>query len=188
MMFLNNDDEWAEITDLEAPKDLDEVHRYLDEIIYLQEQKEQLESTLKIVAGRLRRLEIELVPEYLDEHQISRLEHRHYQVEVRDRYEGNLPKDPQARERAIAYLDEAGAGDIIKVDVDLSFPRGERNRAQGLVRELEEQGYHAQVSEGVHASTLKSFCRQQHEDGTSFDPTRVGVFHLRQTKLKPAKK
>lgn len=161
------------------------IDEYISEALSLEEVRQQMEDDLKRVVIRLNELKRDIIPLYLDEHGIGLLHHEEADVTVGDRYEGSLPKDPIKRERAIDYLNRHGAGDIIKVDVELHFAKGERDQAQAIAEDLARRGFSPMISEGVHPSTLKSFVRHQVEAGAGFDPKEVGVYHMREARIKP---
>lgn len=72
---------------------------------------------------------------------------------------------------------------IIKTKVVAEFGKGELQRAEAALRILELSGYGASMDESVHPSTLKSFVKEQLENGTSIPQDLFGVFEFRQAKI-----
>lgn len=93
------------------------------------------------------------------------------------------------RAAALAWLRDNGFGGLIKTEVKASFGRGEeaaaRHAFEVLVGEL--QGQLPELKEAVHASTLKSFVKEQLANGTAVPFDLFSVFPFSRAKVTPAK-
>jgi hypothetical protein len=89
------------------------------------------------------------------------------------------------RDQAFTWLQENGFGDLIKNKVDLSFGRGEENRVQYLLKNLEELGYNDySVKESIHGGTLKAFLKEQLAAGTDVPLELFGAFQFKEAVIK----
>jgi hypothetical protein len=75
----------------------------------------------------------------------------------------NIAKDwdEERREEAFAALPD----ELIKITVKVTFSKGEGDLARSLVDDLVTTGYTVSVERGVHSATLKSWLKEQFENG-----------------------
>lgn len=86
---------------------------------------------------------------------------------------------------AFAWLEEKGFDGIIKTKVLSEFGKGEMERAKEAQAALEKAGFGASLDRSVHPMTLKSFVKEQLEEGNSALPMETfGVFPFKQAKIK----
>jgi hypothetical protein len=80
-------------------------------------------------------------------------------------YSAGIPVkwDHQKRSEAFAYLTDAGAGDLIKTELNVKFQREERDRALETAQELQSRGLEPEMKEAVHQATLTAWLREQVE-------------------------
>lgn len=83
------------------------------------------------------------------------------------------------RNAAISWLVDNGFGGIVKTEVAVQLPRGEREAAAAIHAELVKTYPEAQLKETVHPSTLKAFVKEQLEKGAPvpFDLFNVHTFN-----------
>lgn len=85
---------------------------------------------------------------------------------------------------AFAWLREHNHAAMIKRAVALSFGKGEDEKADGLIKELEERGLHPDDKTSVHPSTLAAFVREKLRDGQEIPLDLLGVHRQRVSKIK----
>lgn len=78
---------------------------------------------------------------------------------------GSLPKDEEAKQKAIDWLAENGADGIIKSEVSCQFARNQYQLAEKLAEELQQQGYPVSLNTSVHSATLQAWAREALENG-----------------------
>lgn len=133
--------------------------------------KEQMELAVQIeeqniklanLTERYRFLSVNKIPEILGEYGIEsgslKLKDGHV-LEIKEVISATITKANQAA--AYTWLRDNGFGDIIKREVAVAFGKGQDEDAETLLRALAMQGLPVTDKEGVHASTLKSFIREQ---------------------------
>lgn len=104
-------------------------------------------------------------------------------VEIKDFINASLPKEEDKRSKALAWLNENGAGDIIKTQIEVSLGKGEHNIAGAVVAELEKLGVAFTKDEGVHPQTLAAFIRERLKAGQDVDLETLGAFAGRHAKI-----
>lgn len=159
----------------------------MEEAIGLEEQAEQLEEDLKAIRSRLRHLQATQVPEMMMTIGLDTMVSGDWSVSLQEQVSGSLPKDQEARERAIEWLEDHDAADLIKTDVALKFGRSQHNEALALAAELAEKGFEPQVDHGVHSSTLHAYVRERLRDGQDIDLELLGCNVISIAKFKRRK-
>lgn len=76
---------------------------------------------------------------------------------------------------AFAWLDEHGYSGLIKTELSLSFPRGEKEEAAKLYKELDRKYGTVAFKETVHPATLKSFVKERLAAGEALPMDAFGV-------------
>jgi len=88
-----------------------------------------------------------------------------------------------ARSGALRWLVEQGHGGVIKNLVAVTLDRGEDNRADELVVELNTRGYAVEAKKDVHASTLGALVRELIAEGKIVPRDLFNLFDMRIAKL-----
>lgn len=88
---------------------------------------------------------------------------------------GSLPKEPERRELAIAYLAEHGAGNLIKSELSIAFDKSQHNLAIATQQGLLEQGFPAQLTSGVHSQSLQAWAREKMKEGEDINFDVLGL-------------
>jgi hypothetical protein len=111
-----------------------------------------------------------------------------YDAKMTPFYRANIAAswDQDKRAKAFAYLEEIGAGDLIKTEIGIALPREQREQARQLLEQL--SAYSPSVKEAVHTGTLTSWMKEQLQDGQSVDLELIGGETGTTVKLKPRKK
>lgn len=171
-----------------APPDkVDALHAALSDAIALEQAVSQMEDDLKVAKKALNALKGNRIPDIMDELGMTSIEFRGWRVSVDDFVSGSLPRDGEACQRAIAWLEEQGAGGLIKTDISLSFGKSQHNEALDLAGRLEADGFAPNVKSGVHAQTLHSFARERIRNGEPLDIDVLGLYVGKVAKMKQVK-
>ncbi|MEC8831477.1 MAG: hypothetical protein VX772_03885, partial [Bacteroidota bacterium] len=86
-------------------------------------------------------------------------------------------------EEAFGWLKEHGHDDIIKNEVIIRFGRGEEDKANELVKELDGKGLSPDQKRRVEPMTIKGFVREQIEKGVNLPQDKFGVYTFYDTKI-----
>lgn len=95
-------------------------------------------------------------------------------LELRPFYKANIAASwsEERRQAAFAWLDGHGAGDLIKTEITVTFPREERERAAAFAADVRDLCPMAavEISEAVHHSTLTAWLKECVQAGTELPP------------------
>lgn len=103
-------------------------------------------------------------------------------IEVIDFVAASIKADD--KDEAYAWLEQNGHEDLIKHEIKLTFKKGENDKAEKALKALKDQGFDPEDKESVHAGTLKSFCKEQIEQGKPIPLDLFGVFQGRKSVIK----
>jgi len=139
-------------------------------------------NSLKELENTERQLSQELIPEALQEAGVSSLTLKNgSKVEIRVKYAARIPE--KYKEEAFEWLKEHGHDDIIKNEVIIRFGRGEEDKANELVKELDGKGLSPDQKRRVEPMTIKGFVREQIEKGVNLPQDKFGVYTFYDTKI-----
>lgn len=88
---------------------------------------------------------------------------------------------------AYAWLRDHNFGDIIKNVLSVKFPAGAEDEARKVSEAITELGHAAEAKESVHAGTLKSFVREQINQGADIPLNLFSVWSGQRAKIKQPK-
>ena len=109
------------------------------------------------------------------------------QVAVDKFYSGSVPKDPEARKKALGWLAENGFGALVKSDIICSFGRDSESDARELRALLVAKGFSYTHKEDVHSSTLRAFIKERYEAGQPVPTDLFNVYVGDKTKITKGK-
>tara|TARA_R110002020_G_scaffold92018_5_gene223122 strand:- start:1776 stop:2354 length:579 start_codon:yes stop_codon:yes gene_type:complete len=132
-------------------------------------QLSKAEQAVKTLKGSRDRYLYDLIPAKMAEMGMDKVEVDGNKVSLRTFVSGTMPKDPIARENALAHLRSIGAGDFIKNDVSVSFGVTQDNSAKSLQADLEEKGFDTSSKTWVEPMTLKKLIRERVEANQEID-------------------
>ena len=167
-----------------SPDKIDALNASLEEAIELEQMVEQMEEDLKAAKKSLHALRSTRIPDMMDEMGMDSVTFRGWKVTLSDFVSGSLPKEPEAQQRAVDWLEKEGAGGLIKTDVSMAFGKSQHNEALDLAGRLQEEGYAARVNSGVHPQTLMSFARERLRNGEPLDIETLGLYVGKVAKMK----
>ena len=143
--------------------------------------RDELEDAVKMVKERIRTIEQGRLPDLMLSLGIESFSTDDgFVITVQPIVSGAIPK--KNLPEAIAWLRDHGAGDIVRQDLGVSFSAGDEAAGE-LAKELHERGFPVNSAETVHASTLKSWARQQLAAAKELPLDLLGLYHGRQAKF-----
>jgi hypothetical protein len=172
-----------ELRDL--PEDSNGVERAVRLCEILDDKKRQIEDlteSLSELQKSVDRLEQEEIPLLLQELKLKRLElFDGTVVELTDFVSASIPKD--RRDEAFSWLIDNDFGGLVKVALKIEFGRGDRDKATEAAEKLIVDYEQLQMTEDVHASTLKAWVKERLEAGETLPTTLFGIHQSYRVKL-----
>lgn len=110
------------------------------------------------------------------------------EVTVKDFLSGSLPKESEARSRALQWIESVGAQDLIKNHLEADFDKKQDNLVAQVEELLESIGVEFTRQRDVHHSTLKSFAGERMKNGEETPLDMLGLFAGRKADIKVLKK
>ena len=132
-------------------------------------QLSKAEEAIKSLKESRDRYLYDLIPAKMAEMGMDKVEVDGNKVSLRTFVSGTMPKDPIAKENALAHLREIGAGDFIKNDINVSFGVTQDNSAKSLQADLEEKGFDTSSKTWIEPMTLKKLIRERVEANQEID-------------------
>jgi hypothetical protein len=171
---------------------LNRITDMANQLMQAEEKVAQLEADLKSAKIAHQKLEREDLPTLMTELEISKISlNNGASVEVVLDLVCSIPAN--RRESAHRWLKDHGFGGIIKTNLELSFGKDEIAAAKEIAEEIVEKFARTpELTEGVHAQTLKSFIKERKEWAASnpeanerdpFPDELFGVFEFNKAKI-----
>lgn len=160
-----------------------------DKHLALEDEIELIEKELKEAKAKLFDLSADKIPTAMSDAGCESFTLTGGQVvSVETGYQAHIKKTNVVP--AHAWLRDHGHGGLIKNEVKIELGVGEEEKVKVIEDFLDAQGQSFKRKEAVHASTLKSFVREQMEqEECSLPQDLFGVFEYKVTKIKdPPKK
>lgn len=169
---------------------LEPLHNALSEAVELELAVEQMEADLKAAKNTLNAMKSKRIPDLMTELMpgMEKLNWNGWEVTISDFISGSLPKEEDKREAALRWLEDNGAGGLIKTEIDIQFGRGEKEAAEALFKSLSDSNLSPTMQTGVHAQTLAAFARERIKNGEDIDTDMLGLYTGRVAKFKQVKK
>lgn len=166
------------------------LENLVKEELSLNNQLTQLDEDEKTIKGRLHQIRQREIPEVMGEigTNLISVPSLDVKVEIDDFVAGTLPKDPDARKRALEELCRAGGEALLKVELSIFFPRSDAKKANELFSELKKRGFDLSIRESVHTGQLLAFAREALHTGQRINMKAIGLFSDRLAKISPMKK
>lgn len=167
-----------------APDALASLNNKLAEAIALKEMVDQMEEDLAAAKQSLQSLNTQVIPDMMAELGMDEVVQRGWKIKVGEFVSGSLPKEADKRQKAIDWLTEHDAGDLLKTHLGLDFSRNQHNEALALAADLEKAGLAPKVDSTVHPQTLLAFARERLKNGEPLDTETLGLYTGRVAKFK----
>lgn len=161
---------------------LDQLRSSASHLADLQAEKSYLEERLADVGRQITEMRTRTLPDLLTDAGLTRIDIAAHgnmpaQEAVRKDYysAGIAAKWPEER-KAISYkyLEETGAGDLIKTTITLDIDRLKRAEARALEEQLVAQGWRPVVRLSVNPQTLTAWLKEQVQAGVMPDLEKIG--------------
>lgn len=136
---------------------------------------EELEEALAAAKANLHAIRSSRLPDIMAEAQSTEFTHNKWKATLGNYVSGSLPKDPEKRKKALAYLKANEGEGLIKTNVSIAFGKGEAKKAKAIVALLKKEKLAPVIDEGVHPQTLQAWARQRLEDGKKIDGEAIGL-------------
>ena len=144
------------------------------------------EEGVKRLKSRLRNVAESLLPAAMTEAGVSTLTLSNGSVLKRSPfYSAHISEERSAK--AFAWLREHGFSDIIKNQLAVDIRAGQDSVAGSIEHELQELGLSYTRKDGIHASTLKAFIKEQYEAGNPPPAEIFGTFVGERVQIKRPK-
>lgn len=167
-----------------APDALARLNEKLAEAIDLKNAVDQMEDDLTAAKKQLNALNTQVIPDMMAELGMDEVTQRGWKIKVGEFVSGSLPKDEEARARAIRWLEDHDAGELLKTNLSVGFSKSQHNVALDLAAHISERGYPAKVESTVHPQTLLGFARERLKNGEPLDTEVLGLYTGRVAKFK----
>lgn len=126
----------------------------------------EMESNLQDAKERARVLREETIPSAMQELGLEEIKLETGQkLSVKQDVYASIPKDYKAA--AYQWLEDHGFGGLIKTAVSVYYGKGELEEAQVLSEKLHDIGLSPELTQEIHAQTLKAFLREQISAGAT---------------------
>lgn len=167
-----------------APDALARLNEKLAEAIDLKDAVDQMEEDLSAAKKQLNNLNTQIIPDMMAQLGMEEVTQRGWKIKVGEFVSGSLPKDDAAKERAIHWLEDNGAGELLKTNLSVVFTKSQHNEALSLAAEIEGHGFAPKVESTVHPQTLCAFARERLKNGEPLDTELLGLYTGRVAKFK----
>lgn len=167
-----------------SPDALDRLNQKLIEAIELKESVDQMEADLKAAKLSLNNMNTVVIPDMMAQMGMDEVTQRGWNIKVGEFVSGSLPKDDAARAKAIKWLEDHDAGELIKTNVSVVFGRSQHGDAVEIAKEIEAHGYAPALESTVHPQTLQAFARERLKDGQPLDTETLGLYTGRVARFK----
>jgi len=170
------------------PDALARLQTSVDELLEMEKIVEQMEEDLKAAKATLQSLRTGRIPDLMNEIGMPFLVRNGKSVELTDFVSGSLPKDPERRAQAIKWLENKGAGGLMRTEVSVEFGRNQHNEALSIAGELRDKGLAPTVASTIAPMTLQKFARDKLKAGEEIDFEILGLYTGKVVKVKDSKK
>ena len=167
-----------------SPDALDRLNEKLGEAIELRESVDQMEADLAAAKKSLNHLTTTIIPDMMAEIGMEECTQRGWKIKVGEFVSGSLPKEEAARARAIKWLEDNDAGELLKTSVSVTFGRSQHDDAVAIAKQIEQDGFAPMLESTVHPQTLQAFARERLKDGQPLDIETLGLYTGRVARFK----
>ena len=134
-------------------------------------EKSDLEERLKQLNEKIQNMDFERLPEAFAMAGVDHIgvaaqgNFPACEAKLKDYYRANIAAgwEPERRDVAFKRLDDLGLGALVKYAVTCQFDRGERVKAEKLMKTLEDKGIGAKMLKEVHWKSLTGAIREMCE-------------------------
>lgn len=147
-------------------------------------QLSSIEELTKQLGKELREITEQQLPDLMASAGVSEFKTKAgVKVKIHDFVRGSLPKEEGERKKALTWIEDQGAGDLIKDRVSIEFGRKEHNFAIEVRSILARAGVEFESKMDVHPQTLAAFARERLSNGESLPLDLLGLYAGRAAKV-----
>jgi hypothetical protein len=147
----------------------DEVMEMVRNLELTDERIEEAEKRTTELKELRRKIAEEVIPAYLDQHQVSELKLANGKcLSVKESLFARVPSDPLDQEKAFSWLKDNGGGELIKTQAILDSP------SEATLMELSEKHVAYTPTTKVNTNSLQAFFRE----GTGLKKGSVALFGI----------
>jgi hypothetical protein len=165
---------------------VEQMRNTMQEIEATKARADRLEAELKKARARCDFLQKKVLPDLMMTVQTTDFTTAASRFKLEQLVVGSFPKEPAARRKAVAWLEEHESAGIIKTEVVMEFARSEHNVAADITAKLREMGHSPVMENTVHPQTLYAFVRERLRSGKPLsdeDQETLGVQILQIVKV-----
>lgn len=163
--------------------DLDRLTQLADLMLQRAGRVAGLEEELKEAKGEHREIEREMLPELMAELGLSEFTLSSGKT-IKVEADVTCSITEKNRNLALRWLRDNDFESLIKTEVKVVMPRGEYESAMKLAEELSQNYDGVEAKESVHASTLKSFIKEQMAEGRTPPIDLFSIFAFNKATVK----
>ena len=184
---MNIEDMIAEDSNPELDKNLSDnrlkdVSFWAEKQVDLEKQLKELEVTISTMKKEFREISEQKLPDAMRECNLSEIKLANgTKISVQQFYSARIGKEQQ--EIAFDWLKKNGHEDIIKNVVSVQFGRGEDEKADDLLNNLQSRGLSPATKRWVEPMTLKAFVREQIQKGVDLPFETFSVYVGQKSKI-----
>lgn len=167
---------------------LTEVMEKAEKAMALQSELDELAAKLADKERELSRIQRYELPDMMEQLGLSELKLEDG-TKLKSESVINASITAENKPAAFRWLRENDFDGIIKSSIKADFGKGEISEAERVIKLLDDAGVAADLSESVHAATLKAFVKERLEAGDNIPVDTFGIFEFKQVKFtKPKRK
>lgn len=162
------------------------LERQINAAVELIKEIETYESALKAKKIELHEMSNKTIPDAMAAAGVQSFKtNAGVKVDIKEFVSGSLPKDDERRARALTWLNENGASELIKGTIVAEFPKGADNaQARNQAAEaLSEIGVEFSELETIHPATLQAYARERLRLGEDVPFEILGLYAGRSAKI-----
>ena len=162
---------------------LETVALPVNKAIELMNELEQIDELAKAKRAELHQLTAFTIPDAMVAAGVSEFKAMDgTKVTIKEFLNGSLPKDPELKQKALAWLEKNDGADLIKNFVNIEFGKGDK-KVSTVQDYLEDLGIPFKHDETVHPMTLAAFARERMKAGADTPLDILGLFAGRAAKI-----
>lgn len=189
---MNNDmtaafDEAAGKVSAPTVDELQSIEALVNRALSLTNELESIEEYSKKLRAELHDITAVKLVDALNAAGTTEFKTKQAKVTVKDFISGSLPKEPEARNAALRWIESVGAQDMIKNHLEADFDKKQDNLVAQVEGLLESLGIEFHRQRDVHHSTLKSFANERMKNGEEIPLEQLGLFAGRKADIKVLK-
>ena len=163
-----------------APATVERFNALIKEAEDLNSQLIELDATYSQLLSRYNHIVATEMPQLMLELQTTEwVNENGTRVRIKDFIAGSLPKEPDARAKAIEWLEENGGKELIRSELVVPFSKSQHNAALAITDDIKKQGYGAELTSNVNAKQLQALGNAKLKAGEDLPLKLLGLFHDR---------